>query len=108
MSCGAGCSGESPRPWSPEFKRPWKPENNAGCSCGGGNRNTCDGPSLARPGSPLWKWEKEHGKLVTLIAFEQDAQGHPVTRIEKVICKPEPPSRPDRHGCCSFRYRVQR
>lgn len=107
MSCGQGGCSDGASPFSPEYKRYWKPENNAGCCCTGSDRNKCDKPSLAKPGSPLAKWEAIHGKVITRVLFEQDAQGHPTVRIEKLVC-PIPDDKPSRYGCCSLRYRVQR
>jgi len=107
MSCGVGCSG-GPSKYSPEFNKKWKAENNAGCCCNGSDRNNCDKPSIARKGSPRWEWEQKYGKIITKIIFEQDSQGHTVQRVEKTVCPPEEPKRPNRTGCCSLRYRVQR
>lgn len=106
MSCGVGCGGDGPRRWSPEFSKPWKAENNSGCACGGSNRNKCTTPSLAKPGTPRWKWEQIHGKLVTVITFGQDPQGHPTTHVEKVVCPKE--ERKRNKPCCSFSYSARR
>lgn len=103
MSCVAGCS--NPGRWSPEFKKVYKAENTAGCCCNGSGRNDCEKPSLARPGSPLWEWEKNHGKLITKIIHTQDDQGHTITRILKTTC-PIKTERPSRFGCCSLTYRT--
>lgn len=106
MSCGFGCGG-GPSRYSPEYYRPYKPTNNAGCACSGNDRNSCDRPSLAKEGSPLWEWEQIHGKLITKITYSQDDQGHRIVLIEKTTCPPKVES-PSRHGCCSVGYRVNR
>jgi hypothetical protein len=105
MSCGAGC-GDWPNEHQPEFKRQWKPENNSGCSCSN-DRNSCKTPSLAKKGSPLWEWEQIHGKLITTVTFEQNAEGRMVQKVVKTAC-PIEVKHTSRHGCCTVRYRVNR
>jgi hypothetical protein len=105
MSCGLGCE---PNEFQPEYRKQWKPESNTGCCSNGSSRNDCDQPSLARAGSPLAEWEAIYGKLVTIITYEQDDQGHSFQKVEKIPCPLKSTNRPSRHGCCSFRYKTIR
>jgi hypothetical protein len=106
MSCDGGCGITTK--YQPEFYRRWKPESNAGCCCGGPDRNDCDKPSLARVDSPLWEWEQVYGKLVETITYVSDDQGHTVQKVEKHPCGPTTVSPKSRHGCCVMKYRVNR
>ena len=101
MSCGS-CG---PSPYSLEYQRRRKPENGNGCGCAS-PANTCDSPSLAIEGSPLYEWEQKYGKLVTTVTFEQDENGRTVQVVEKKPCPLE--EKPRTSSCCSLRYKVSR
>jgi hypothetical protein len=101
------CCGSNKKPNSPEYGKEFKVENNGGCGCGGSNRNSCDTLSLARVGSPLWKWEQKYGKLITKITVDLDETGRFVQKIVKKPCPlPEKKLRTER--CYSLRYKVAR
>lgn len=108
MSCGFGCGGDGPSKYSPEYTKKQKFENNAGCGCSGDGRNDCSKPSLARVNSSLWLWEQKYGKLITKIIHTMDDQGHETVTIQKIPCPVVPPARPNRYGCCTSSYRVNR
>jgi hypothetical protein len=98
-SCGAGR-------FSPEYTKKQKPQNHNGCCCSGGNNNSCDTPSSAPVGSPLYNWEQIHGKLITNVTFVQDEFGHKIQVVEKIPCPIK--SKPKKStGCCSLRYRTK-
>lgn len=99
------CCGPGPSEYSPEHNKVFKFENNAGCCCSG--NGDCDTPSRAREGSPLWKWEQIHGKLVTIFTTLSDVNGHSYVQIERKSC-PASQTRSRRTDCCSIRYRVIR
>jgi hypothetical protein len=101
MSCYSCTPTES----SLEFTRRRKPQNNQGCGCGRG-ANTCDTPSLALEGSPLYEWEQLHGKLVTTVKTELNAEGKWVQVVEKKPCPPK--SKKHSYGCVSLSYRINR
>lgn len=99
-----GCCARFNSKYSPEYRKFFKPENNVGC---GVRSLGCDTPSLAMEGTPRYEWEQIHGKLVTTLTYSQDAQGHPVTLIERHPCPQE--ERSQRHPtCCSLKYSVVR
>ena len=105
MACG--CNGVSR--FSPEYYRRFKAENNNGCCTSSfAARQSCGTESLAEKGSPLWKWEQIYGKLVTIVTYAQDAQGHTIQVVTRTPCGPPEPVRPDKFGCCSVSYRVNR
>lgn len=99
------CQSCGPAPNSLEYQRRRKPENSNGCGCAS-SANTCDTPSLAIEGSPLYIWEQKYGKLVTTIKEIQDENGKIVKIIEKKPC-PKKENKPT-NGCCALRYRVIR
>lgn len=99
---GCGSCGNSK--FSPEYTRPYKPENNSGC--GVSDTNQCEDPSLAIEGSPLWKWEQEHGRLITEAKMIH-IDGRSTIIFRKIPCpKTVKKSGP---GCpTSFRYKITR
>lgn len=99
MSCRACSPGE----FSPEFNKKFKPENNAGC--GASDPETCDTPSIAREGSALWEWEKEHGRVVTLVRLVLGADGRSFEEFVKAVC-PLPIVKSGPVRCCALRYKV--
>lgn len=99
------CQSCGPAPNSLEYQRRRKPENGNSCGCAS-PANTCDSPSLAIEGSPLYLWEQKYGKLVTTIKEIPDENGKMVKIIEKKPCPPQEKTKnPD---CCSLKYRVTR
>lgn len=102
MSC-YNCS--SPSQSSLEYTRRRKPENTQGCGCGK-SANTCDTPSQAVEGSPLYEWEQIHGKLVTTVKVELNDEGRFVQVVEKKPCPPK--IKPHSYGCCSVSYKIIR
>lgn len=99
------CCSTTPSRYSPEYHKLFKPENNSGCCCSG--NDDCTTPSRAKEGSPLWKWEQIHGKLITIFTTLSDANGHIHTEIERKPC-PLTPTRKKRSDCCVLTYRVTR
>jgi len=99
------CCSPGPSQYSPEYDRQFKFENNAGCCCD--NNGDCDTPSRAKEGSPLWKWEQVHGKLITVFTMLSDTNGHSYTHIERKVCPLSKPKR-QRKDCCVLKYRVVR
>ena len=97
--CRACTPGES----SQEFTRQFKSENNAGC--GVSDPETCDTPSIAKEGSVLFEWEKEHGRVVTLVRLVMGADGRSFEEFVKAIC-PKTVKKSGPVRCCSFRYKV--
>jgi len=89
---------------SPEYNKRSKPESNNGC-CNGG-LDSCDNPSKARKGSPLWKWEQIHGRLIGKFTEEIGPDGRIRTIYEKTTCPKVKTKK--RKGCCSLNYRVMR
>lgn len=98
------CSSCGPSPFSIEYQRRKKPENNNGCGCSTGP-NTCETPSLAIEGSPLYIWEQKYGKLVTTVTLEQDLFGKKIQVVKKNPCKNVDKKR---KNCISSFYRVIR
>jgi hypothetical protein len=101
MSCYSCTPNES----SIEYTRRRKPENNQGCGCGN-VENTCETPSQALEGSPLYEWEQIYGKLVTTVKMERNPEGKMVQVVEKKPCPPK--SKPHTYGCTSTTYRINR
>jgi hypothetical protein len=99
------CSNFEPGVSSLEYQRRRKPENNNGCACGRAE-NTCDTPSLALEGSPLYLWEQKYGKLVTTVTVELDENGRKIQVVEKKPCPPPPDKR--NYTCCSLGYKIIR
>lgn len=97
--CRACTPGEN----SPEFNKQFKSENNAGC--GVSDPETCETPSIAKEGSALFEWEKEHGRVVTLVRLVLNDEGRIFEEFVKAVCpKKVVKSGPVR--CCAFRYKV--
>jgi len=99
MCCSRNLSTEAP-----EYNKRSKPESNNGC-CNGG-LDSCDYPSKARKGSPLWEWEQIHGRLIGKFTEETGPDGRIRTIYVKIIC-PEVKKRKSK-GCCSLSYRAIR
>lgn len=98
------CCGGSPSTEAPEYNKRFKSENNGGCCCKG--LDSCDYPSKAREGSPLWEWEQIYGRLIGEFTEEIGPDGRKHMVYRKTTC-PEV-SKPRKKGCCSLKYRVIR
>lgn len=101
----AACRACSPGEFSPEFNAQFKPENNAGC--GVSDPETCDTPSIAKEGSPLFEWEKIHGRVVTLVRLVLNDEGRIFEEFVKAVC-PKTVKKSGPVRCCALRYKVPR
>lgn len=101
VSCGSGF----PSRYSLEYSRRFKPENTKGCSCSGGNDNLCTTPSIVNEETPLGKWEKIHGKVITIVTFVKNEFGETIQFVEKKAC-PKKNNEKLSKECCSFRYKI--
>lgn len=95
LNCGPSKS-------SLEYTRRQKPQNHSGCGCSR-SVQTCKTPSLSIEGSYLDNWEKEHGKIITTISFEQDYFGKKKQIVKKTLC--EKSKKPRNYGCCNLIYK---
>jgi len=95
------CCCYHPGPGDPEFQKRFKPENNSGCQCHG--RDSCDYPTRALAGSPLFDFEEKYGRVINKIQWKL-IDGRRQMIFSKVFC-PEKPKTAHKI-CCAVRYKI--